>query len=382
MNFQLMTDLLYRMAGKYYHGIDMCIYKNGKEVYRKQAGVGEVETGKPVDPDAMYYLFSCSKVMTCAAALQLYEKGYYLLEDPISEYLPEFKDVTVNRYRNNRQMINSTPAHGPITIKHLFSMTSGINYDLTTPYIKEVIERTNGKCPTNEIVKAIAKNPLQFEPGEHYMYGLGHDVIGRLIEVLSGMSFGEYMKKNLWDPCGLKHTTFKLTDEIKAKMQPRYYLDHEKNEFVRCENNNQFRFGEDSEYESGGAGIISCVSDYIKFADAMANGGIAATGERILTSPTIDIMRTNVLTKDQIADMSKGPEGYGYGLGVRTMIDNSVSGRLTNIGEFGWDGAVGSYVQIDPKEGVALFAAENVSGPFNHDGPGRIGNVLSTILNS
>ena len=129
MNFQLMTDLLDRMAGKYYHGIDMCIYKNGKEVYRKQAGVGEVETGKPVDPDAMYYLFSCSKVMTCAAALQLYEKGYYLLEDPISEYLPEFKDVTVNRYRNNRQLINSTPAHGPITIKHLFSMTSGINYE-------------------------------------------------------------------------------------------------------------------------------------------------------------------------------------------------------------------------------------------------------------
>ena len=114
----------------------------------------------------------------------------------------------------------------------------------------------------------------------------------------------------------------------------------------------------------------------------MANDGIAATGERILTSRTIDIMRTNVLTKNQIADMGKGPEGYGYGLGVRTMIDNSVSGRLTNIGEFGWDGAVGSYVQIDPKEGVALFAAENVSGPFNHDGPGRIGNVLSTILNS
>lgn len=378
-----MTDLLERMAGTYYHGIDMCIYQNGSEVYRHQAGFGEVETAKPVDPDAMYYLFSASKVMTCAAALQLYEKGYFLLEDPIADYLPEFKNMTVKRLHSNGQLKETTPAHNPITIKHLFSMTSGLNYDLQMPYIQEVIEKTNGKCPTSEIVKAIAKNPLEFEPGTKYMYSLSHDVIGRLIEVISGMSFGEYMKKNIWDPCGLKYTTFKLTTEIEAKMQPRYTKDVQSGKFVRRENDNAFRLGgKDTDYESGGAGIISCVSDYIKFADALANGGVAATGERILSSRTIDIMRTNVLTKEQICDMGKGAEGYGYGLGVRTMIDPSVCGRLTSIGEFGWDGAVGSYVLIDPAEKISLYCAENVAGPFNHEGPGRIGNVLYTILNS
>lgn len=382
MDFQIMTDLLERMAGVYYHGIDLSIYKNGKELYRKQAGVSEVETGKPVDPNSMYYLFSASKVMTCAAALQLYERGYFLLEDPIADYLPEFKNMMVNRYRGNRQVEDVTPAHRPITIKHLFTMTSGLDYNLSTPYIEEVKEKTNGKCPTEEIVKAIAKNTLQFEPGEHYMYGLSHDVLGRLIEVISGMKFGEYMKKNVWDPCGLEHTTFNPTDEIKAKMPPRYYKDVEQNKFIRCENSNGYRICENSEYESGGAGVISCVSDYIKFADALANGGVAATGNRILSSRTIEIMHTNMLTKEQILDMGKGPEGYGYGLGVRTMVDNSMVGRLTNFGEFGWDGAVGSYVLIDPSEGISLFAAENVSGPFNHEGPGRIGNVLYTILNS
>ena len=378
----MMSDLLERMAGVYYNGIDLCIYKNGKELYRKQAGFGEVETNKPVDPDGMYYLFSASKVMTCAAALQLYERGYFLLEDPIADYLPEFKDVNVNHYRNNRQIKEITSAHRPITIKHLFTMTSGIDYNLCTPYIKEVIKKTNGNCPTEEIVKAIAKNPLQFEPGEHYMYGLSHDVLGRLIEVISGMRFSEYMKQNIWDPCGLEHTTFHPTDKIKAKMQPRYYKDRKQNKFIRCENNNVYRFCEGSEYESGGAGVISCVSDYIKFADALANGGIAATGNRILSSRTIELMHTNMLTKEQISDMGKGAEGYGYGLGVRTMVDNSMVGRLTNFGEFGWDGAVGSYVLIDPSEGISLFMAENVSEPFNHECPGRIGNVLYTILNS
>lgn len=381
MNSENLKKLLDDMAGVYYPGVDLCIYHKHKEVFRYQAGYSDVENKIPVDPNAMYYLFSCSKPLTCTAALQLMERGCYLLNDPVSYYIPEFADVKVKTVSDNGidQLVEPET---PITIKHLFTMTSGINYDLNTPYIQEVRERTGGKCPTSEIVKAIAKNPLAFQPGKHYRYGLNHDVLGGLIEIWSGMPFGEYIKKNILDPCGMTNTGFKLTDEIKKKMPPMYRrFETENNAFKVVPTDCEYKLGENSEYESGGAGIISCVEDYIKFADTMSNYGISPlTGERIISKRTIDIMRTNTLSYDYINEYKKMNIGYGYGLGVRTLIDNAAGGILSTKGEFGWDGAAGSFILMDPDEELAIFMAEFTRNPYNDIVPHRITNAVYSSL--
>lgn len=379
-DFKILRDLLDTMVGKYYPGIDMCIYKEHKPIFRYQAGYSDMENKIPVDPKSLYYLFSCSKPITCTAALQLFEKGEFLLTDPVYEYLPEFKDVTVREVdeKGNERFV--APKR-PIIIRDLFTMTAGLDYDLGMEPIKEAIAATNGKAPTRALVAAIAKKPLSFHPGEKFQYSLCHDVIGGLIEVVSGKKLGEYMKENIFDPCGMENTGFKVTPDIKARIAPQYHTVGEDKKIERMEPlYNPYIFGEESDYESGGAGLVSCVDDYIKFADAMANGGVAANGNRILCSRTIDVMRAPFVPNTVF--VGKSIEGYAYGLGVRTFQHPEIAGQLTSIGEFGWDGAASSYVIIDPAEKLAVFAGEHILGGYNHEGGARFTNAVYTALYS
>ena len=182
MNFENLKATLDRYVGKYYPGIDMCVHHKGKEIFRYQAGYSNHETKTPVDPNALYYIFSCTKPGTCTAALQLLEKGYYRLSDPVYEYIPEYKDMVVRVQKPNGGFDYVKPK-SPVTVGQLFSMTSGIDYNFRTEAIDKLREGTNGKMPTLEVVKAFAKNPLHFHPGERFLYGLNHDVLGGLIEV-------------------------------------------------------------------------------------------------------------------------------------------------------------------------------------------------------
>lgn len=379
MNFDDLKNALDSMNGKYHPGIDILIHQDSKEIFRYQTGYSDVENKIPVDPNALYYMFSCTKPITCTAALQLYEKGLFLIDDPIREYLPEFSDMYVKTVdENGNERIEK--ADKDITIKHLFTMTSGITYNLETKAIEEVKRKTNGVCKTADIVKAIAKEPLSFHPGEGWEYGLNHDILGRLIEVLSNMTFGEYVKKNIFEKCGMTDSYFKADDEIRKRMPYMYTGDNDGN-LIKRENICEYRFGEDSDYESGGAGLISCVDDYIKFTDMMANGGVSPnTGERVINKGTIDIMRTNCLSGDVLTEWYKKRyvQGYGYGLGVRTFIDKT--NGISNIGEFGWDGAAGSYLIIDPEKKLSLFSARYTRKCCNKEVNLRIRNIVYSIL--
>lgn len=380
MDFTNLKNIIDKYVGVYYPGLDLCVHKKGEEIFRYQAGYHNMETGVPVDPDALYYIFSCTKPATCVAALQFLEKGYYRLEDPVYDFIPEFKDMVVKTVGENGEEIYETPK-SPVTIGQLFAMTSGINYDLKTPYINEVREKTNGRMPTLEVVKAIAKNPLEFHPGMRWRYGLNHDVLGGLIEVWSGMTFGEYMRKNIFEPCGMKRTGFKVTEEVKAKVAPLCKRNEDTNEYTFIPAQCEYMLGEDSEYESGGAGIITCVEDYIGLADALSNGGVAPkTCEKIINQRTIDVMRTNRLTPEQLVDFGpKALNGYGYGLGVRTLITNA-GGTLSNVGEFGWDGAAACYFVADPTEELALFMGQSMRPTFNYKLPIMLVNALYSDL--
>lgn len=332
-------------------GCDVKIMRNHETLLRYSSGTRDYEGKETVREDDMYVLFSCTKPITCAAAMRLVEEGIIGLDDPVSKYLPEFSNVFLMK---DGQKV---PPRKAMTIRHLFTMSGGYDYTRNTKPILDVL-CANPNAGTVEIVNAISRSALLFEPGERFQYGLCHDILAAVVEVVSGLRFGEYLKKTIFDPLGMKDTKFMLTEEDKSRLAAVYLAKDD----GTCEPYSQeceFRLSDN--YESGGAGLYSTVDDYSLFADAMANGGVGANGNRILKPETIDLMRTEQLsdyTVDTNFSCCSGP-GYGYGLGVRTLIDKS-GGQRSSLGEFGWDGAAGSYVMIDPKYNLSLFFAMHV----------------------
>lgn len=370
-NFKNYMDIL---IDKYkVPGLDCIVYKDHELVFRYFTGMSDREAGKPMKGDELYLIFSMTKMLTCTAALQLLEKGCYVMSDPISKWLPEFEKMKITTDEmdgSEGQKVSSGAGMGeasesnvsgyaqtPITVKHLFTMSAGLNYALADDAIKTALNA--GKKTTRELVGAMANKTLSFEPGTRFQYSLCHDVLGALIEIWSGKKLGEYMKENIFEPLGMKNTFFGLTkDEDKLSRMMARYCYNDKGEVERVPLECVFNLTD--EYESGGAGLTSCPEDYAIFLDAIACGGTAKNGYKLLSSATVELMGTNHLTGRQCEDFYKLRPGYGYGLGVRTHTDKTVSGSLSPVGEFGWDGAAGSFAMVDTKNKLSITYFQHV----------------------
>ena len=365
MNFTNLTNFINSLPAYGIPTADVIVYRDHRELYRHRAG-------EPLRGDELYYMYSCTKVVTCIAALQLFEQGKFLMRDPVSNVLPEFADV---RVKNGAYTV---PAERPITFRHLFTMTAGLNYNLTSAYIQDISDRTGGRCPTRETIAAIAKIPLDFHPGDRFQYSLCHDVLAAAVEVLSGMRFGEYVKKNIFEPCGMVDSTFIMTDSVKARMAPQYRFNDKRGVAEQTPMSNMYILG--SEYESGGAGLTSTTEDYALFLDMVACGGVGKTGNRILKEETVKLWGTNHVCGAAADDFDEMRRGYGYGLGVRTMVDKAKAGFLGKYSEFGWGGAAGATILVDPDEHIAMFYAHHMLNPFEEYYQVRLRNVLYTSL--
>ena len=334
-------------------GCACVVYHDHKPVFRHIAGFADTEKTLPLDTDSIFWLYSTSKLITCTAILQLAEEGALRLDDPVSVYLPEYADLTV---KNGTQIEKVKTS---MTIRHLLTMQSGLNYNLEAPAIQKALADTNGKATTREIIRALAQEPLDFEPGTRYQYSLSHDVLGAIIEVAAKQTFGDYLKKSIFEPLGMKHTGFRMAPDEKAHLSGLFTFDQKNETSVPISPDNVFVFSEN--YESGGAGLFSTLDDYMLFLDAMSNGGVSADGYRVLTSKSIDLMRTNELHGISQKDYDQlGKRGYGYGLGVRTLIEKAQSGAKSPLGEFGWDGAAGAYALIDVEHHLSIFYLQHV----------------------
>lgn len=376
MDFTNLKNFLDRAVSEFHSpGVDCIVYKEHEEVFRYFTGKRDIENNIPMDGNELFFIFSMTKILTCTCALQLLEKGKYLLSDPVSMYLPEFEkmkitsDVLDNEIARKIEageviggaveVKNDGYAKNQITIRDLFTMTAGLDYDLESESIKKAL--SEGRTSTRELVRAISETVLGFEPGTRFRYSLCHDVLGALIEVWSGQKFGEYMKENIFDKLGMKDTSFgKPKDEKRLSRMPARYIYNEKRMPERLSLDCEYNLSE--EYESGGAGLVSSTEDYILFLDALANGGVGKTGERILSESSIELMRTNHLSGEALADFDDWQTGYGYGLGVRTHINPEKSGLLTPIGEFGWGGAAGAFALADPENKLSLAFFEHIHG--------------------
>lgn len=347
-------------------GCGCIVMKDGKVIYEGYTGLADIKNGRKVGRDTIFRLYSMTKVIVCTGALILFERGKFALNDPYYMYFPEWKDTKVAELTGNGSFV-IRPARRPIRVKDVFNMACGLPYPSPqgehptdkgmNDVRKKLAEKTGGKYTVSEEVSMMAEVPLRFDPGEHWLYGFGHEMVAALIERTSGMTVGQFLKKEIFEPLGMTSTGYRYEGDERERMAVLYHINDD-GSYEEMEGNMDDRFEPDAVYEGGGAGLFSNLRDYAVFTQMLANGG-TLNGRRIIGRNTIDLMRTNMLNDTQMKEFTNTYlEGYGYGLGVRTMMD---IGGVSNStpGEFGWTGAAGTWTSIDPENRFSAVYMHN-----------------------
>jgi CubicO group peptidase (beta-lactamase class C family) len=343
-------------------GVITLLARDGKIVDFQMYGYRDVEKRLPMERDTICRMYSMSKIITSVGALVLFEEGRFNLDDPVSKFLPELKDMKVMT-GGTTEAPQLEPLKRPITIKHLLTQTSGLIYDfsggkeLSTLY--ERADLWTGPGLSNFIAK-VGKLPLQHQPGDNYTYGINTDVLGALIERVSGKTLGVFLDQRIFRPLGMKDTSFDVPEEKMNRLAKTY------------KHGADGRFLEDKPIietwpeagrglESGGGGLFSTAGDYARFAQMLLNGG-TLENHRILGRKTVELMTANhmvALPNNQAATRQKG-----FGLGVEVTTDLGQESIPSSAGQFGWYGAATTYCQIDPKERIVAVALVQ-HFPFN-----------------
>ena len=354
MDFTPLREVMDTFPGLGIPQSDIVVTLDDKILFRYSVGIEA-----PPAPDAIYHLYSVSKVITCVAAAQLLEKGKILLSDPICDYLPGFRDMEI-RKKNEAGEEYRVPATKLATVRDLFTMTQGCNYNFHSPAMNEMVEKTGGRAPTMAMAEVLGRTAIFAEPGERWHYSLCHDLLAALVEKVSGLRFAEYVRQNIFLPLGMTSSCYHVEDCDMSRMA-RQYENFNNGDIREIEKTNRFVLG--PEHDSGGGGAISSLEDMQKFAAALARGGIGANGARILSPRTISFMTQNHLSPEADAHLRRelpGLRGYNYGLGVRTLADPALAGSLSSPGEFGWSGAAGAYILADPATKVSIYYAQHM----------------------
>jgi CubicO group peptidase (beta-lactamase class C family) len=351
------------------------IARHGKVVYYKAFGQKDIAAHTAMNTDAMFRIASMTKAITSVAVMTLYEQGYFLLTDPVSKFIPEFKNPKVVMKSPTSDSAVLVPAKSEITIRELLNHTSGITYGdgLQAPYYKKA-GMTVGLLPTQgtlkEMITKLAKLPLFSQPGEEFHYGMSVDVLGYLVEIISHKTLDEYARQNIFEPLKMHDTYYTVPADKYPRMASLYKMS---NTSQLEKVTKYFPYPAKQTYFSGGAGLVSTASDYVRFAQMLLNKG-QLDGVRILGPKTIDLMTSNSIGDLFIFNPFKhnGIMGdkFGYGFGIRSQ--RGVYDELESIGAFGWDGAFYTRFWVDPKEDlVAVFMCqmdsywdENLIGKF------------------
>lgn len=389
MDFSILKEFLDSLTAWRIPGNNVSVYIDNKEVFSYCSGYEDYENKIPMTGDKLINIYSCSKIATVVAALRLLEEGKFKLDDPLYAFIPEYK--VMNIQDNNGEI---RQAKKQITLRHLFTMTAGLTYNLKSPAISKARELTGGKMNTLTVAKCIAADPLSFEPGESWQYSLCHDVLAAVVEVVSGKKFRDYVTESIFLPLGMNDSVYHSKDILDRVAKQYEFQNLNETDIVLLQASDLSLDGGrlinvskkcehvlGDEYDSGGAGITTSVSDYSKLLAALANGGIGPTGERILLPETIELLRTNQLNENTMKNFDWPQlKGYGYGLGVRTMLDVEKSGFLGNRGEFGWGGAAGANALVDPSLKLSMFYAHHMLNPQEAYYQPRLRNALYACL--
>ncbi len=345
------------------------IIKDNQIIQYKGYGYADAEAKKPMANNCIFRIMSQTKAVVSVAAMMLYEEGKFLLDEPVSDFINEFKNQRVlDKFNPSDTTYTTVPAKRGITFRDLLTHTSGLDYpDIGNENMKAIYAK--GKIPSGlgafdenllERMKVLGKLPLAHQPGEKWTYGLNSDLLGCLIEIISGMRLEDYLRKNLFEPLGMKDTYFNLPKD-KFNRLTTVYTEDSLNHIIRW--SHSFRNIDpdypmmNKHYFSGGAGLSSTAYDYAIFLQMLLNGGLY-NGTQILSPRTIDLILQN-----QIGDLSLGKNKFGLGFSIVTEQGAAYGGR--NQGSFGWGGYYGTSYWADPKENIiCLFMTQHT--PNSH----------------
>lgn len=332
------------------------VAKNGKLVFHEPYGVMDLESKKPIERDTIFRIYSMSKALTCAAALILHDEGKLDLEAPVSKYLPDFKDLKVRDGDKER------PAEREMTVEQLFLHTSGITYGNAqgspTQVMMELTETMDKDSDLALMTKKMGQIPLPFEPGTKWQYGAGIDVIGRLVEVVSGQPLDEFLEERLFKPLGMIDTAFYVPAEKQERFATNYYSDGKGRMIIR-DDPAKSGYLRKPGLLSGGGGLVGTASDYMRFLLMIANDGKAGD-KQILKRETVDLMRTDRVPK--MAGWVKFGEeertGVGYGLGFSVTTEAHKNNPHAKKNEYGWGGAASTHYWLSPDDDLVVVTME------------------------
>ncbi len=361
------------------------IARNGKIVYQKAFGYDNVEKKTPMRTDHIFRLASQTKAITSVAVMMLYEEGKLTLNDPLSKFIPEFKNPTViDKFNLADTTWTSIPAKREITIKDLLTHTSGLGYaqigskEANAMYHKYGV---NGGIATPgyklaDVMKNLGKLPLFHQPGEKFTYGLNSDVLGYVVEVVSGMSFDKFLRTRLFEPLGMNDTYFYLPAEKRPRLVSLYQVDssglHMMPPSIKIvEPIDRDYPNSNGLYLSGGAGLSSTIYDYAVFLQMLLNGG-SYNGKQILSRTTVRMMTSN-----NVGPTVMGGDQFGLGFGLTSEFESGST--PLNVGSFEWGGMFATTYWVDPKEGIVALFYRNV-WPSAFDGGGRFKTLTYQAL--
>ena len=375
-------------------GACIAVGRSGELTVRCESGWANAEKKVPFSISTLFQMYSLTKPVTAVAVMQLWDKGCFQLSDPVSKYLPSYANMQVCHVSEDGTE-TLLPAKKQITIHDLLTMTGGLCYDGTGSIgkgIKSLAEgmiqsRVVGKpWDTIKFANCLAEVPLLSEPSQQYKYSLGFDVLGALVEVWSGKPLDKYCQEHIFNPLGMKSTTFFITEAEKQELATSYEKGEAGNLIPRKTTStpiiNAYTF-ENISYISGGSGLICTLDDYFQFARMLANGGITDSGLTLISEAALKKISTPQLTPQQMVTFSQAgdtclhADGYSYGYGVHVMKDPK---NHLPVGEWGWAGTMGTWLSIDPVNKVFWVYAHQMVPAGYEDYIPKISKLIYSSL--
>ena len=341
-------------------GLAVQIARRGEIAFSERAGHADAATRQPVAPDTIWRIYSMTKPVTSLALMMLYEEGAFQLDQPVADFLPAFGNPSV--WKGPGHALDATePARRPVTIHDLLTHQAGIVYGdprgnaLEQALSAGGLDLNRSFVTMAEAVDALARFPLAFQPGDRWFYGLSTDVLGHLIEVISGQTLGAFLKARIFDPLGMEDTGFSVPDHKASRLATLY--DHRAGGFIPSAN--QDRCIAPVTLESGGGGLVSTMADYQRFATMLLRRG-AFEGGALLGRKTFDLMVSNhmggdLASRGQAHFSETTFEGIGFGLGFSVMLDPSRAKIVGSPGEFAWGGMASTAFWVDPVEDMTVI---------------------------
>jgi CubicO group peptidase (beta-lactamase class C family) len=367
------------VAEKKIPGAVCLIARRGKVAYQEAFGMADIEAGTPMRLDTIHRIYSMSKPITSVAVMMLYEEGRFQLNDPVANYLPEFAKMQVGVEEKDPQtgqpVLKTVPAKRPITIRDLLRHTSGLTYGVFgDTLVDREYRKARGVMDKDlaSFVTQLVRLPLLYEPGTHWNYSLSVDVLGRLVEVLSGKTFEQFLQERIFAPLDMRDTGFYVPASKKDRLAKLYITTKEGKlqpaavcaTWQECTDkfpNAALSYLEPPAFQSGGGGMVSTTYDYLRFCQMMLNQG-QYNGKRLLSRKTVQLM-----TSDNLGTIPEVSPGVGFGLGFAVSKAPGAAGMIGTPGEYNWGGAAGTKFWIDPQEElIAIFMIQILLNPVDY----------------